>query len=209
MRRRLLFVCAAALTTLATLTILTACGGSSTEAGSSSPAGPASSSAAQPHNQSDVMFAHHMIPHHQQAIEMSGIVLSKQGIDPRVAALANQIKAAQGPEIQQMQAWLSQWGQPTVTPMPSRSMPGHDMGDMPGTGGMMSAQDMDALRNAQGVDASKLFLTQMIQHHQGAITMAQGEIKSGQYPPAVALAQSIITSQQKEIDEMNGVLATL
>ena len=89
------------------------------------------------------------------------------------------------------------------------SMPGHDMGDMPGMGGMMSAQDMDALRNAQGVDASKLFLTQMIQHHQGAITMAQDEIKSGQYPPAIALAQSIVTSQQKEIDDMNGILATL
>ena len=126
--------------------------------------------------------------------------------------LANQIKAAQGPEIQQMQSWLSQWGEPTMMPMPSSMMPGHDMGDMgdmPGMSGMMSGEDMAALRNAQGVEASKLFLTQMIAHHQGAIAMAQDEIKSGQYPPAIAMSQSIVTSQQKEIDEMQAILASL
>jgi len=205
MRRRLLAIGAAA---VATLTTLTGCSGSSPEAGTS-PAGTTTSAAAQPHNQADAMFAHHMIPHHQQAIEMSDIVLGKQGIDPRVVTLANQIKAAQGPEIQQMQSWLSQWGEPTMMPMPSSRMPGHDMGDMPGMSGMMSGEDMAALRNAQGVEASKLFLTQMIAHHQGAIAMAQDEIKSGQYPPAIAMSQSIVTSQQKEIDEMQAILASL
>jgi uncharacterized protein (DUF305 family) len=68
------------------------------------------------------MFAQHMIPHHQQAIEMSDIVLSKQEIDPRVVDLADKIKVAQGPEIQQMQSWLSQWGQPTMPMMPGGSM---------------------------------------------------------------------------------------
>ena len=201
MRRRLLAIGAAA---VATLTTLTGCSGSSPEAGTS-PAGTTTSAAAQPHNQADAMFAHHMIPHHQQAIEMSDIVLGTQGIDPRVVTLANQIKAAQGPEIQQMQSWLSQWGEPTMMPMPSSMMPGHDMG----TSGMMSGEDMAALRNAQGVEASKLFLTQMIAHHQGAIAMAQDEIKSGQYPPAIAMSQSIVTSQQKEIDEMQAILASL
>jgi uncharacterized protein (DUF305 family) len=163
------------------------------------------------HNQADVMFAQHMIPHHQQAIEMSDVVLAKQGIDPRVTDLAKQIKAAQGPEIQQMQGWLTQWGSPQM-PMPS-GMPGH--GDMPGMSGtpgmtgMMSEQDMAALQNAQGVEASKLFLTQMIAHHEGAITMGQNEIKDGQYPGAVELARSIVTSQQKEIETMKGILATL
>ena len=77
MRRRLLAIGAAA---VATLTTLTGCSGSSPEAGTS-PAGTTTSAAAQPHNQADAMFAHHMIPHHQQAIEMSDIVLGKQGID--------------------------------------------------------------------------------------------------------------------------------
>jgi uncharacterized protein (DUF305 family) len=86
-----------------------------------------------------------------------------------------------------------------------------DHGGMPGMSGsgMMSDQDMAALQNAQGLEASKLFLTQMITHHQGAIAMAQNEIKTGQYPPALALAHSIITSQQVEINTMQGMLGSL
>jgi uncharacterized protein (DUF305 family) len=155
-----------------------------------------------------------MIPHHEQAVEMSDMVLTKQGIDPRVVSLADAIKAAQGPEIEQMQSWLTDWG---VTPapggMPGHDMPGHDMsgGDMPQMGGhgMMSRQDMAALQNAQGVEASRLFLTQMIEHHRGAITMAKQEIESGESPDAVAMAQSIVTSQQKEITDMEGLLGAL
>jgi uncharacterized protein (DUF305 family) len=168
----------------------------------SATAAPSSTATAEAHNDADVMFAQHMIPHHTQAIEMSDTLLAKQGIDPRVTELATQIKAAQGPEIQQMQGWLTQWGTPSMPPMS-----GH--GDMPGMSGMMSEKDMTALKDAQGVDASKLFLTQMIAHHEGAITMAQSEIKDGQYPPAVELARAIVTTQQQEIDTMNGILASL
>ena len=98
---------------------------------------------------------------------------------------------------------------PTTPPSGSMmpGMPGMD--DMPGMEGMMSPADMQALQNAQGVEAGKLFLTQMIKHHQGAITMAQNEIKNGQFPDAVALAKSIATSQQKEIDTMNHILGSL
>lgn len=101
------------------------------------------------------------------------MLLGKQGIDPQVTELANQIKPAQGPEIEQMQDWLNQWWTPPM-PMPSGDMPGH--GNMPTMSGMMSEQDMTALQNAQGVEASRLFLTQMITHREGAITMAQTEI---------------------------------
>jgi uncharacterized protein (DUF305 family) len=169
---------------------------------SSATAAPSSTAAAEAHNDTDVMFAQHMIPHHTQAVEMSDMVLGKQGIDPRVTELATQIKAAQGPEIQQMHGWLTQWGTPAMPPMS-----GH--GDMPGMSGMMSEQNMTALKDAQGVDASKLFLTQMIAHHEGAITMAQTEIKDGQYVPAVEMARAIVTTQQQEIDTMNGILASL
>ncbi len=161
---------------------------------------------------------------------MSDMILAKQGIDPRVVDLAKQIKAAQGPEIEKMQGWLNQWGMPGMpgmTGMPGMNgMPGNapsdhggmhgsempgmpGMDDMPGMDGMMSPADMQALQNAQGVEASKLFLTQMIKHHQGAITMAQNEIKNGQFPDAVALAKSIASSQQKEIDTMNQILSSL
>lgn len=156
------------------------------------------------HNDADIAFAQGMIPHHRQAIEMSDMVLAKQGIDARVVTLANAIKAAQGPEIDQMQGWLTDWGvagAPAGSAMPG--MPGHDMGT-PGQG-MMSEQDMAALRDAQGVEASKLFLTQMIEHHNGAITMAQNEIDSGQFPQAVALAHAIVTAQQAEIATMRDI----
>lgn len=215
------------LTGAAALAALVVAAGCSNNSGGEQPAGQTTTAAtptaqattptAEAHNQADVMFAQHMIPHHQQAIEMSDMLLSKQGIDPRVIELANQIKAAQGPEIQQMQGWLTQWGSPQM-PMPS-GMPGHgdmpttsgmpSMSGTPGVSGMMSEQDMAALQNAQGAEASKLFLTQMITHHEGAITMAQNEIKDGQYPAALELARSIVTSQQKEIETMKGILATL
>ena len=209
---------------VATLVIAAGC---SNNSGGEQPSGQATTAATptaqamtpagEAHNDADVMFAQHMIPHHQQAVEMSDMVLGKQGIDPRVTELANQIKAAQGPEIEKMQGWLTQWGSPQM-PMPS-GMPGHGsmsttsgmpgMSGTPGTSGMMSEQEMAALQIAQGVEASKLFLTQMITHHEGAITMAQTEIKDGQYPDALELARSIVTSQQKEIDTMKGILASL
>ena len=81
--------------------------------------------------------------------------------------------------------------------------------DMSGMDGMMSQADMDALKSANGVQAAKLYLTGMIKHHQGALTMAQDEIKNGQSTDAIALAKSILESQQKEIDTMNQILSSL
>ena len=217
---------------LAALVTLTACGTSSTEQAAPSTTSAAGVTGTDAHNQADVRFAQQMIPHHAQAVQMSDILLAKEGIDPRVTEMAGQIKAAQGPEIEQMQAWLTEWGLPTMpmgtTGMP---MPGHDTSMMPGTGmpgpddvpmpsppdaapgpgmnGMMSEQDMAALQNAEGTDASRMFLTQMIAHHRGAITMAQNEIDTGEYPDAVALARSIAESQQQEITTMENIVATL
>ena len=171
----------------------------------SATAAPTTTAAAQAHNDADAMFAQHMIPHHSQAVEMSDTLLTKQGIDPRVTQLANQIKAAQAPQIQQMHGWLTQWAAPSVPSMPPMS----GNGDMPPVSGMMSQQDMTALTDAQGVAATKLYLTQMIAHHEGAITMAQSEINDGQYPPAVEMAHGIVSGQQHEIDTMNGILGSM
>lgn len=190
--------------------------GGNEQAGQPASATPSATAApaGQDHNQADAMFAQHMIPHHQQAIEMSDIVLAKQGIDPRVTDLAKQIKAAQGPEIEQMRSWLSQWGNPPMPAMtPGEGQDGHDMGDMPGMSGgmmgMMSGEEMTALKNAAGIEASRLFLTGMITHHEGAIDMAQNEIKDGRFAPAIELSRSIVTTQQREIDTMKGILETL
>lgn len=205
-----------------------ACSSSGTEsqppASSSSAAAsatPSTASGDSAHNDADVMFAQGMIPHHQQAIEMSDMLLGKQGVDPDIIALANEIKNAQGPEIEQMQGWLQEWGAsatpaPSTTGMPGHNMPGHqmpaggDMGEMPGMAGgghgMMSEADMAALQNAQGAEAGRLFLEQMITHHEGAIMMAQQEIDNGQFPAAVEMARNIVSSQQTEIDTMKAML---
>lgn len=192
---------------------------SQTEASSTTAAAPATTQtgtgAEATHNQADVMFARMMIPHHQQAIEMSDMLLGKQGIDPQIRELATAIKNAQGPEIEQMQSWLQEWGMPGMPgggmpghDMPGHTMPGGDMDEMPGMAGhgMMSAADMTALENAQGDEAGRLFLSQMIEHHEGAITMAQQEIDTGQFPATVELARSIVTTQQEEIVTMKGLL---
>ncbi|MBF6456108.1 MULTISPECIES: DUF305 domain-containing protein [Nocardia] len=160
------------------------------------------------HNDADVMFAQMMIPHHTQAIEMSDMILAKQGIPEPVTALANQIKAAQGPEIDQLTTWLGQWGEPTQMPS-SSAMPGHDMPETEGMEGMMSEEDMQALSDAQGTEAARLFLNQMIAHHEGAIDMAQTEIEDGQFPDAVQMARTIVDTQQQEIDTMRQLLTTL
>ena len=206
---------------LAAVAAIGACSNSATKEAATSSASASTQTTtsvqAAAHNQADMNFVHMMIPHHQQAVEMSDIILAKQGIDPRVVDLAKQIKAAQGPEIEKMQGWMSQWG-PGMDHGGMSGMPGMDhsgmpgmggMGDMAGMDGMMSSAEMDALKSAQGVEASKLFLTGMIKHHQGALKMAQDEIKNGQFPDAVTMAKSILDSQQKEIDTMNQILNSL
>lgn len=187
-------VAVAAIGACSSTTSKEATSGSATPSVQSSNAAPMSA-----HNHADTMFARMMIPHHQQAVQMSDTILAKQGIDLRVIDLAKQIKAAQGPEIEQLQGWLNQWEMP--------GMPG--MSEMPGMDAMMSPADMDALKNAQGIRASELFLTGMIKHHQGALTMAQDEIRNGQFADAIAMAKSILESQQKEIDTMNQILNSL
>jgi uncharacterized protein (DUF305 family) len=199
--RRWVLIGPAALAALVTITACSSSGNQSATSGTRS-AGSSAASTSTPatsaHNQADVTFAQNGIPHHQQAIPMSDDILGKQGIDPRVVQLATQFKADQGPELQQMQSWLSQWGQPTISMTPGMVMPG-----------MLPDQDLAALKNAQGVDATKRFLTGMIECHEGTIAMAEDEIKDGQYPPAVALANTIATREQQENTTMQGILASL
>ena len=104
-------------------------------------------------DEADIAFASMMIPHHQQAIAMSDILLAKQGVDAKVTDLATRIKTAQAPEIAQMSGWLAGWGQ-NPSPSAMGGMAGMDHGD-----GMMSQADMDALDQASDDTATKLFLT--------------------------------------------------
>ncbi|MDX2356017.1 DUF305 domain-containing protein [Dietzia sp. PP-33] len=156
------------------------------------------------HSEADVMFAQMMIPHHEQAIEMSDIILSKDDVPADVTSLAEEIKAAQGPEIAQLTDWLEQWGEPTQPEGMDMDMGGdHDMAQMEG---MLSDEELQQLSDAPGPEAAELFLNQMIAHHEGAVAMAEDQVENGTYPPAVDLAQTIIDTQQQEIDTMRQLL---
>ena len=102
----------------------------------------------------DIMFAQMMIPHHQQAVDMSTLAETRT-TNPEVLALAKQIKDAQAPEIEQMTAWIDAAG--------AGMEMSHDMG----MGGMLSDEQMTALDNAQGAEFDKLYLEGMIAHHEG------------------------------------------
>ncbi|MDE8586034.1 DUF305 domain-containing protein [Arthrobacter sp. NQ4] len=156
-------------------------------------------SAGADHNQADIMFAQMMIPHHSQAVDMSDIILAKSDVPAEVTALATKIKGAQAPEIEQMTGWLSGWGAPNA--MSDHS--GHGMS------GMVDDAGIDKLKSATATEAAKLFLQQMIGHHEGAIDMAQQEIGAGKSPEAVKLGHDIVDAQQAEITQMKQLLATL
>lgn len=155
---------------------------------------PSASDAAAEHNSADAMFAQMMTPHHEQAVQMSDMMLAKENLDPRVIQLAQDIKAAQGPEIKKMTDWLQAWGEPM-------EISGDHQMD-----GMMSPDDLANLKAAQGAEASRMFLTQMIAHHEGAITMAEDEVSNGSNPEAIALAKDVVSSQGDEIQAMKTLL---
>ena len=154
-------------------------------------------------SETDVMFAQMMLPHHQQAVEMSDIILAKDDVPTDVAALAAEIKAVQGPEIAQLTEWLERWGEP-IEPLDGRG--GHYMSMMEG---MVSDDELQQLSQAQRADVARMFMEQMITHHEGAIAMAEEEVESGRYQPAVELARTIIDTQQQEIDTMRDLLNSL
>lgn len=185
--------------------VLSACGSGSDH--SSMPGmGTTTADATATFSDADVTFAQQMIPHHQQAVVMAALA-DTRAADPRVKTLAAQIKAAQDPEIATMTGWLHAWGKAAPSASPAATeMGGMDMGggSMPG---MMSDADMTKLSAASGASFDKQFLLMMIQHHQGAISMAEDEVAGGKNPDAIALAKRIITAQQAEIDTMKKILA--
>lgn len=150
-------------------------------------------------NDADMNFASGMKAHHEQALQMSEYILDKDGVNPKVRELAEEIKAAQAPEIKQMETWLSKWGM-------SSEM---DHGGMDHTGAMISEQEISELKSADGVHGSKLFLSQMIKHHEGAVEMAKTEIADGSSPEAIKMSKNIVASQADEIEQMKDLLATL
>jgi uncharacterized protein (DUF305 family) len=125
-----------------------------------------------PRSQADVEFMQGMIMHHSQAVEMTALIASHtENKDLRL--LGAKISSSQSDEIKFMQRWLAARGESVsmaMPGMPDMDMSGQPMALMPG---MLTAEQMDALRKAKGAEFDHLFLTGMIQHHNGALIMVK------------------------------------
>ncbi len=146
------------------------------------------------------MFAQMMIPHHEQAIEMSDIALDPTiGAGETVRNLATQIKGAQDPEIQQMKDFLTSWNKSVSM---DSSMDHSDM-----MGGMLTQEELTQLGTLRGAEFDKRWIEGMIAHHEGAIEMANDVLASGTNSDVKQLANKIIAAQNAEIEEMRALLA--
>lgn len=144
----------------------------------------------------DIMFLQMMIPHHQQAIDMSDMALTRSK-NAELLDLAKKIKSAQSAEIVQMKAWLKDAG--------AGEDMGHSMHDM---GGMLSDQEMADLKAASGTTFDKLWLNGMIGHHDGALHMTNMIIDADN-AELKAFGEGIIKVQTAEIAQMKEMLKKL
>jgi uncharacterized protein (DUF305 family) len=208
LRRRIAVVSAVAAGGL----LLAACGGDDMEGmdhGSGSSASvtstPTASDSRAPgaFNDADVMFAQMMIPHHEQALEMSKLADGRAS-DAEIKTLAGDIEKAQDPEIQTMKSWLKAWGKPESA---EESMPGMDHGS--GMSGMMSEEDMQKIEAAKGTEFDRMFAEMMIEHHKGAITMAEDEQKNGRNAMVKKLAADVVKTQSAEVEKFEKILDRL
>ncbi len=171
---------------VAATALLAACG-KAADNNSGAPANP-------PPNQADVAFVQGMIPHHQQAIEMAGLIDGRTD-RPELTKLAKDVTTTQGAEISRMQGWLRAWGRPAS----GMGEMDHGASPMPGR---MGQAEMDELMGLKGTRFDLAFVDMMTRHHQGAIEMATTELGAGSLGEVKELAQQIITAQQREIQQM-------
>jgi len=142
----------------------------------------------------DIMFLQMMIPHHQQAIDMSDLALTKSA-DSELLALAKDIGDGQGAEIVKMKAWLAG--------AKAGMDPGHSMGDS--MGGMLSDSEFVALKTATGKSFDLLWLKGMTGHHDGAIDMA-AMIEDASNADIKAFGTAIVTAQSAQNKQMSAMI---
>lgn len=148
----------------------------------------------------DAHFIEQMIPHHEDAITMANMALLKAKT-PEIKQLAQNIIDSQSKEIEQMKSWYKNWYGREL-PTGAEVMNNHGMSSGAGMhmGRMNDKTDIDNLENAQNFD--KVFIEEMIPHHQMAVMMASMLKNGTQRPEMKQLADDIVFSQSKEIEQM-------
>ncbi len=164
--------------------------------------------------QADVHFMQGMIGHHSQALEMAALVPDRT-TNKSIHLLAERIEVSQKDEIALMRHWLEARHQPLPAPMDhaaGHDMPGMAAMSMPPMPGMLTAEQMKTLAATHGNAFDHLFITDMIQHHTGALTMVKDLFANqgaGQEPEAFQFASDVNVDQTAEIARMRALLATL
>jgi uncharacterized protein (DUF305 family) len=161
-----------------------------------------------PQSRADVEFMQGMIMHHAQAVEMTALIPSHTE-NKELRSLGARISSSQSDEIGFMKRWLTVRGEPVSTPM--GDMPGMDKSNQPMAlmPGMLTPEQMDALRKAYGAEFDRLFLKGMIQHHDGALTMVKDLFETpgaGQNAELFNFASDADNTQRAEIKIMEGML---
>lgn len=161
-----------------------------------------------PQSRADVDFMQGMILHHAQAVEMTAMMPSHTQ-NKSLRALGARINSSQSDEIKFMKRWLAARGESVPSTMPD--MQGMEMpnGKMPLMPGMLTAEQMEALRRAEGGEFDRLFLQGMIQHHNGALTMVKNLFDtagSGQDAELFNFASDVDSGQRAEIRIMQNML---
>lgn len=204
---RLLTLSAAVLAAVALSATVAACSDDSSGDNTSASSDSETASNGDVFNDADVTFATDMIPHHAQAIQMVTLTDTRT-LDPEVKQLAEDIRAAQSPEVETMVDWLTAWDKEVPATSMDHSNGDDAMSEMPDMDmpGMMSGDEMQALADAPDAEFQDMWLQMMKQHHEGAIEMAKTEEKDGSYPAAIDLAKTIITAQEAEIEQIDQLL---
>jgi uncharacterized protein (DUF305 family) len=156
-------------------------------------------------NEADARFVQRMIPHHAQALRMSALARTRAQ-DPRVLALAERIRGARGPEVMAMSAWLAERGIGQASMEHHHHHGGRRRAPMTG---MLTETRMRRLAAAEGRTFDRLFLTGMIQHHQGAVQMSSDALQHGSDLRVNEIAGDVAAEQNAEIARMRAVLRSL
>ncbi|MEE6294746.1 DUF305 domain-containing protein [Georgenia wangjunii] len=194
--------------------------------------------------EADVCFVEMMVPHHQQAVEMSEILLDKDGVWERGQRFARYVAATQGQEVQAMQGWLAAWdvaladaaeqlnaGGSGPRAVPAAADPATGGGDHTGHGGpvvgdeaalpscshvhgvsmdgMLTDEQMEALRGAGAAQAQRLYLELMIPHHEGALTMAEEALAEAENTFVRSSATHVVQEQVSELEQLRAMIAAL
>ncbi len=158
------------------------------------------------HSAADVRFMRDMIPHHQQALDMSALVADRTSRSTMIE-LARRIESSQKDEIEFMSQWLAERDEP----VPERDWRHHHHAHHHHTmAGMATPEQMDELEQSSGADFDTLFLELMIEHHEGALIMVEDLLEapgSAQDPALYEFVSDVKNDQRAEIDRMNIKLA--